>query len=146
MWLLAQGEAVLIQKALEELNKQQGNSSNSGYVFALVVVIFGCGAFYVLRYMLGHTQAIHDQSNKLIMKMAETFKSECQSLREQHFIDQAFARDMGHALRDVAQSTVTGKEFVSELQMREAKLKAERDAAIKAKAERDELKRQGEQE
>lgn len=141
MWLLAQGETVLIQKALEELNKQQGSNTSSAYVFALVVIIFGCGAFYVLRYMLGHTRDIHDKSNALIMHMSETFKTECREQREQHFIDHFAARDMVHAIRDVSQTAVTGKEFISELQMREVQIKEERDAALKAKAERDAIRR-----
>lgn len=144
--MFAQGEAVLIQKALEELQKQQGNNASSAYVFALVILIIGGGAFYVLRYMLSHTREIHTESHKLITKMAETFKNECREQREQHFIDQAYARDMGHAMRDVAQTAVTGKEFVSELQIRESKLKEERDNALKeAKARQDAVRRESEE-
>jgi hypothetical protein len=119
--MLAQAEAAVLQKAVEELMKQQpqNDSQYAMYLFMFALLIFGCGGFYVLRYMLTHTREIHDTSHKTIQSLSECFSEECQAARDQHHKDMVMSRDNVHDIRDVATIAVSAKDFAEKLQSRQ---------------------------
>lgn len=122
MSLLAQAaESAVIQKAVEELLKQQpkGDAQYAMYVFVVAIVIFSCGGFYVLRYMLTHTREIHDTSHKTITALSETFSAECMAARDQHHRDMVMSRDNVHDIRDVATSACGLRDFNEELRKKQ---------------------------
>lgn len=122
MWIIGQIEVEIASKIAAELAKQSGNSSGAVYVLVFALLMVGSGAFYVLRYMLGHTKDIHDTAHANIRQitadhktacetLTDTFNSEMVAQREQHHKDMLAARDMAHAARDAAQLAVSAKEF-----------------------------------
>lgn len=126
MLLLAQSEAVLLQKAIEELAKNQPktNEQYAMYVFVVALLIIGCGGFYVLRYMLTHTREIHETSHKTITGLSECFSAECAAARDQHHKDMVMSRDNVHDIRDVATNLAShypngGSVFHDELKKRQ---------------------------
>jgi ABC-type nickel/cobalt efflux system permease component RcnA len=117
MPLLGQAEAVVIEKLAVELAKAQPktNEQYAIYIFVVAILIIGCGAFYVLRYMLTHSREIHDTSHKTITGLSEAFSAECKALREQHHRDTIAHRDMVHDACGLAQQAVSAKELSESL-------------------------------
>lgn len=126
--LMAQAETVMLEKLAGELAKQQtAGNGQVVYIFVLAIAVMGCGFFYALRYLMGHTREIHEKSHENIKtvtqdhkeachELTKTFNSEMMASREQHHKDVSACRDMVHVARDLAQSAVSSKEYAAALE------------------------------
>lgn len=137
--LFAQVEAVpALMEEIKRVSERAGDNTNVIYLFMLVVTVIAIGGFFVLRYMLTHAREIHSEANKTLLEIStkhetrcdsltRTFSSECAQLRQVILRIMSDARDMVHATRDVAASSVTGKEFHEKYRKAEEEMKAKRD-------------------
>ncbi len=137
--LMAQVEAVTAP-AMDELRRIAGKNDQTAIVYMvfLMMVVGFAAAFFLIRYVLNHAREIHSESNRTLLdisskhetrcdKLTTTFSTECAQLRQMMLRITGDARDMVHAARDIAQSSINGKEFVELYQKKEAELKANRD-------------------
>jgi len=133
-------DPVTITVLMEEIKKQAAKSDQSGviYLFVLVMVVAGIGAFFVLRYMLTHAREIHSEANKTLLdisakhesrcsSLTDAFSTECAELRRVILRIMSDARDMVHAARDIAGVAVNQKELLERMSKAEAEAKNKRD-------------------
>jgi len=140
-WLVAQGpEIILAPGVMDEIKRIAGKNDQTAiiYMVFLMMVVGFAAAFFLIRYVLNHAREIHSESNKTLLdisgkhetrceKLTTTFSTECAQLRQVILRIMSDARDMVHATRDIAQTAVSGKEFIELYQKKEADIKTSRD-------------------
>ncbi len=138
---MAQGpEAIIAPAVMEELKRLAGKNDQTAiiYMVFLMMVVGFVAAFFLIRYVLNHARELSSESNNTLLditgkhenrcdKLTTTFSTECAQLRQVILRIMSDARDMVHATRDIAQTAVTGKDFIEQYHKKEAELKATRD-------------------
>jgi hypothetical protein len=140
MPMLAQLDPISTSMLLEEIKKASSKADQSGviYLFVLVIVLFGCGGFVLLRYVLNHAREIHSEANKTLLEISSKFEVRCDGMTKSFSYEQAQlrqvilrvisdARDMVHATRDLATIAVSAKDLLESYRKKEEEFKSKRD-------------------
>jgi hypothetical protein len=130
-------QALDTAQVFDEIRK--ADKTGTIWLLVLVITVFFCGMVYLLRYMLTHTQKIHEESNKTLLDISskhetrcslltEAFVTECAELRDANAKTMLDARDMVHAARDLAQHAVSQAQLLEEYRRKEeeVRLRSER--------------------